>query len=361
MRLPISFFRDKYLSMMTRDEQLFQSLPEDLDPSNYDYDLPEEQIAKRPVSPRDHSRLLVYNRATGEIHHSSFFKLHEFLEKGTRLIFNQSKVFPCRLMAKKESGGKAEIFVLSLKKNREGVPCLIKSGNKKKLGQNYHFNSDCFATLVGINDDGSFELAFNKEVESVVQELGMTPIPPYIRDGVSDEQDKKDYQTVYAKDAGSVAAPTAGLHFTENVFKNLADKEIERSFVTLHVGLGTFAPLKYQQLEERKLHKEMFIIENSDWENIQASPKKIAVGTTSLRALESLNKPGVWSETDIFIYPGYDIKSVDGLLTNFHLPKSSLMMLVSAFIGREKTLELYQTAVKENYRFFSYGDAMLIL
>lgn len=336
-------------------------MPLDLDPKAYQYHLPEGQIAKRPAIPRDHSRLMIYKRATDEIIHARFYQLHEFLDEGTRLIFNQTKVFPCRLFGVKETGGKAEIFVLSLKKNELGYPCLIKTGNKKKVGQVFHFENGFRAIIKNMNDDGSFDLEFSTEIQKIVEESGQTPIPPYIRDGVSDEQDKSDYQTVYAREPGSVAAPTAGLHFTEEVFSKLRQNNIEKSFVTLHVGLGTFAPLKYDQLKNKKLHKEFFQIKKNEWENILAAEKKIAVGTTTLRALESFKNADEWSSTDIFIYPGYEIKTVQGLLTNFHLPGSSLLMLVSALIGREKTLELYKIAVQENYRFFSYGDAMLIL
>lgn len=349
--------------MMTEENHSGQKLPIEVDPSAYHYYLPEELIAKRPMVPRDHSRLMVYNRKRDEVIHAKFFELPKFLDSGTRLIFNQSKVFPCRLFAKKETGGKAEIFVLSLDQTDKGYTCLVKSGSKKKIGQKLLIGeeNEANATIQKANDDGSFDLEFSLDINEVVTRFGKTPIPPYIRGGESDERDVSDYQTVYAKEAGSVAAPTAGLHFTDDVFKNLKAKEIERSFVTLHVGLGTFAPLKYDQLKNKKLHKELFHIAKDDWDNIQNSKKKIAVGTTSLRALESVDDVDKWSSTEIFIFPGYDVKSVDGIITNFHLPSSSLLMLVSALIGREKTLELYELAVKEKYRFFSYGDAMLIL
>ncbi len=347
--------------MMTEDRHSGQKLPLDLDPKAYHFNLPEELIAKRPASPRDHSRLLVYKRETGEIIHTHFYELAEFLDSGTQLVFNQSKVFPCRLFAKKDTGGKAEIFVLSLMKNDLGHTCLIKSGSKKNLEQKYFIGDTYSATIVAKNEEGTFDLQFSHPLEEILESCGKTPIPPYIRGGESDEQDIVDYQTVYAKEKGSVAAPTAGLHFTENVFNKLEEKKIKNSFVTLHVGLGTFAPLKDEQLENKKLHKEFFHISNDQWQQIQDAPKKIAVGTTSLRALESFKDVDTWSTTDIFIYPGYEIKSIDGILTNFHLPSSSLLMLVAALIGREKALELYELAVKEKYRFFSYGDAMLIL
>jgi S-adenosylmethionine:tRNA ribosyltransferase-isomerase len=351
----------------------------DLLVKNYSYELPEELIAQRPASPRDSSKLLVYNQKTGEISHDTFKNIAQYLPEKSCLIHNNSRVFPCRLQAKKSTGGSAEIFLLSLKPNSEGhFPCLIKSSSKKKLEDVYSILSRTGDSLgemklTGKGEDGTFFIKplRDENLNELVYGEGKVPIPPYIRKGESDEQDLLDYQTLYAgskrEEEGSVAAPTAGLHFTENVFKDLESKNIQRRNVTLHVGLGTFRPVKSETLKEHTMHAENFFVSRDQWEDIIKAPYRIAVGTTSLRVLESLWKvkdTPVWEEmkeTSIFLHPGVEVQSIDALLTNFHLPESTLLMLVSSLIGREKTLELYEIAVKEKYRFFSYGDAMLIL
>lgn len=351
----------------------------DLLVKNYSYELPEELIAQRPATPRDSSRLLIYKEETDEIIHETFKNLSKYLPKESCLIHNNSRVFPCRLKAQKPSGGAAELFLLSLTPNEKGeYPCLIKSSSKKKEGDIFKILSHKGESLgemelSGKGSDGTFFIKplQGQELSQWVYEEGKVPIPPYIRKGDSDQQDLEDYQTVYAgkekEEEGSVAAPTAGLHFTENVFKSLEEKNISRNFVTLHVGLGTFRPVKAESLKDHTMHSENFFVKQEQWKSILKAKKRIAVGTTSLRVLESLwenRNESVWeemNETSIFLHPGVEVQSIDGLLTNFHLPESTLLMLVSSLIGREKTLELYKIAVKEKYRFFSYGDAMLIL
>jgi S-adenosylmethionine:tRNA ribosyltransferase-isomerase len=341
----------------------------DLTLSNYDFDLPEELIAKRPVSGRHHSKLLVYKVKSDEVIHDEFINMPSYLPNDSLLVVNQSKVFPCRLIGKKPTGGKCELFVLDIHENEEGLrEVLIKTTSKKKLDQTFHFEDDLVATLKVIKD-GRFYVSFNcDDLESYLNQHGKVPIPPYIRNGESDEQDTKDYQTVYAKETGSVAAPTAGLHFTSEVFDALKEKSIDRASVTLHVGLGTFAPVKTDNLKDHQMHTEEYFVDESNLEKIKNSNSIYAVGTTSLRVLESAHNgseislnPGEFYETDIFLHPGVDVQSINGLITNFHLPKSTLLMLVSSLVGREKTLELYKIAIEKEYRFFSYGDAMLIL
>ena len=344
---------------------------EDLLTESYDYDLPNELIASRPMKQRAESRLMVYKVETEEVIHAKFKDLPDFLDSDSLLVLNQSKVFPCRLVGKKPTGGKVEVFLLSLEDTGGFYPALVKTNGTKKQGETYILG-DLIATNKGVNEEGNFLLAFNKDKKeflNILEAQAKVPIPPYIRGGESDEQDKLDYQTVYAKDQGSVAAPTAGLHFTEELFSHLESKGIDKAFVTLHVGLGTFKPVSSEQILEHKMHSEFYQITTENLEKINSKKNRIAVGTTSLRVLESSYKNGKiefspsqgMEATDIFLYPGKEVKSITGLITNFHLPKSTLLMLVSSLIGRKKALDLYQTAIDEKYRFFSYGDAMLIL
>ncbi len=342
----------------------------DLRLSAYNYELPEELIATRPAHKRDHSRLLVYNAQNGEAHHCLFNELPNHLPINSTLVLNNSKVFPCRLIGQKSSGGKFEIFFLSLVVNEKNeYQVLIKSNSKKKVGD--VFEIEDLKVEVRSNEGTYFLVGINfshNELVNFLEAHAKTPIPPYIRNSESDEKDKSDYQTIYAQETGSVAAPTAGLHFTEDVFKQLDSKSINRAFVTLHVGAGTFQPVKVEDIQEHKMHSEFFSIEKKQLKEIQASENLFAVGTTSLRVLEScwdgekvaFEGTGL-KQTDIFLHPGKKVNSIKGLITNFHLPKSSLIMLVSTLIGREKTLELYRVAIENKYRFFSYGDAMLIL
>jgi S-adenosylmethionine:tRNA ribosyltransferase-isomerase len=332
--------------------------------SSYDYELPPGLIADRPVSDRHSSRLLVYNEAKNEVIHSTFRDLPKFLPAQSTLIFNRSKVFPCRLLGKKSTGGEAEVFLLTLEEKEGSYEALIRTTGKKKIGDVFFFNELC-AKIEDINPQGTFQVSFSvshEKLPEVLESTGKIPIPPYIRNGESDELDKKTYQTVFAQETGSVAAPTAGLHFSPELLSDLEKKGHTLATVTLHVGIGTFSKVKVENILEHKMHEEFYTIDPENAEKINKAGYKVAVGTTSLRTLESAHRSGKLSgSTSIFLHPGVEVKSIDALITNFHLPKSTLLMLVSSLIGREKTLELYRLAVEERYRFFSYGDGMLIL
>lgn len=349
--------------------------PLDLVRLSYHYHLPEELIAERAVSDRHSSRLLIYDQNTNQVTHTTFFNLDQYLPHNTTLVFNQSKVFPSRLKAQKKTGGKAEVFLLTYTPNENNeYRALVKYRGKKNLGDilevlfNEAVVGELSITRRDPNDESVFFVRFH-DLENPFQ-FAKLPIPPYIRNGESDEQDLEQYQTTYAKSVGSVAASTAGLHFSHDLREKLKAKGITESFVTLHVGLGTFKPVTVQDLKEHQMHTEPFMIDEVNHELIKKAQYRVAVGTTSLRTLESIvgleleNKtfhPGQFYETNIFLHPGKDVESIDALITNFHLPESTLIMLVSAILGREKTLELYNIAVENKYRFFSYGDAMLII
>ncbi len=347
--------------------------PEDLLLKSYHYDLPPELIAQRPVDGvnRHESRLMVYDVKNDKIIHDRFYNLPNYLPKESLIVFNQSKVFPSRLLGNKASGGKAELFFLSHEKNsEEAYPCLLKTRSKKSIGDEFIFADQLKVVVSELNSDGTFQVKIElpenyKNLLDYLEKNALIPIPPYIRKGESDEEDKKNYQTVYSKHTGSVAAPTAGLHFTNELFSRLKDQQIEQAFVTLHVGLGTFKPVTVEHLKDHVMHSEEYFIDQENLEKIKKAKNIFAVGTTSLRVLESsFGKnitPDEHYKTQIFLHPGVEVKSISGLITNFHLPESTLLMLVSALVGRQKTLELYETAVREKYRFFSYGDAMLIL
>lgn len=343
----------------------------DFELKSYDYNLPEELIAERPVPDRHSSKLLVYREETGEIIDSSFERITDFLPDHSTLVFNRSRVFPCRLLGKKASGGAAEVFVLSLLPFEGKYPCLIRTTGKKKVGDSLHFGS-LHCRIEKTQEDGTFLVSFNVGHEELIERLeteGKIPIPPYIRNGESDEQDRESYQTVYAKEVGSVAAPTAGLHFSEELLAKLQREGHDLATLTLHVGMGTFAKVKAENILEHKMHEELFTIDEENLKRINAAKFRVAVGTTTLRSLESswkdgkieFDKKGGFASTSIFLHPGKPVNSIDALVTNFHLPKSTLLMLVSAIIGREKVLELYHHAVEKRYRFFSYGDGMMIL
>lgn len=343
----------------------------DFDLNSYNFDLPKSCIADRPEQARENCKLLVYNCESGTIEHKRFYQLPELLSDKDHLVLNNSKVYPARIFGTKNTGGNVEIFLLSLIDSDEGTfPCFIKASGKRKVGEVFYIADNSCEI---ISQDGKVfwvKFSLNKtDLIKLLNEKGLIPIPKYIRKGISDEQDKKDYQTVYAKNLGSVAAPTAGLHFTNELLSELDRKNINHSFVTLHVGAGTFAPIENENILDHKMHHEVFQYESEQLEHIKKHNKNIiAVGTTSLRALESsVDENGNWiinddemHSTDIFIYPGKPIHTIRGLITNFHLPKSSLLVLVSALVGREKALELYEVAIKNNYKFYSYGDAMLI-
>jgi S-adenosylmethionine:tRNA ribosyltransferase-isomerase len=365
--------------------------PEDFLLQSYDYHLPADLIAERPASQRHNSRLLVYNHVTNSVDHSTFQNLGNFLPSSSCLVMNNSKVFACRLKGKKNSGGEVEIFLLSPNGEKKQYsnksylvyPALIKASGKRKIHEEFlldDFRAMIFslATNEGEtknNKDDFFQLGFfldtdEKKLKDYIAQKATIPIPPYVRHGIADQKDRQDYQTVYAQVEGSVAAPTAGLHFSPTLLDDLSLRGIKTAFVTLHVGLGTFRPVKVANITEHQMHYESYQVSAENMKIINHHHENlIAVGTTSLRVLETLRALGPLSalhqpqlgETNIFLYPGKEVKSIKGLITNFHLPQSSLIMLVSSLIGRKKTLELYQLAIQEKYRFFSYGDGMLIL
>ncbi len=343
---------------------------EDLKLDSYKYYLPDHQIADRPASPRHNSKLMVYNAKNDTVTHSSFLSIADFLPSDSLMVLNQSKVFKARILGHKKSGGVAEIFLLGNSLDSSGLAhCLIKTSSKKKIDDLFLFDHNITCHIKKIYGDGTFKVLFSSsDLSQVIEQIGSVPIPPYIRKGESDQLDTQSYQTVYANREGSVAAPTAGLHFTPDVFKSLESKNIDRAFVTLHVGPGTFATVKELQIKDHRMHKEEFFVDQLNLDKLNSGKKIISVGTTSLRVLESTWENEIFNikadqkfSTDIFLYPGVKINSISAMVTNFHLPKSSLLMLVSALIGREKVLELYELAKINNYRFYSYGDSMLLL
>lgn len=342
----------------------------DLELDSYDYELPPGLIAERPSERREAARLLVYDQQTGNVTHDTFENITQHLPKHTEMFFNQSKVFPCRLNARKKSGGKVEVFVLSLLPDQRGaVAALLKSSGKKRPGDQLDLPGGVEAHILERTEDALFYVQINcTDLHAYLEQYAGVPIPPYIRGGVDDERDREDYQTSFASESGSVAAPTAGLHFTPALLQKLKDQGIKTNFLTLHVGMGTFAPVKAQHILDHKMHSESYRLDSSILKAMRSESYKLAVGTTSLRALESVRRDPEWPlvqvdqmrSTDIFLYPGVEVHSIDALITNFHLPKSTLLMLVSSLIGREKTLELYREAIEKQYRFYSYGDGMLI-
>ena len=336
--------------------------------SDFDYFLPEEQIAQVPANPRDSSRMMVLSPQTQSIEHRHFYQLDEYLTDGDVLIFNDTRVIPARLIGVRQpTGGKAEVFLLrQLERDRWEV--LVKPGKKMRVGSVITFGHELSCEVLAYTDFGGRIVKFSYEgiFEEILDRLGTMPLPPYIHETL---QDPERYQTIYSREKGSAAAPTAGLHFTESLMDRLRKKGVRLGFVTLHVGLGTFRPVQVDEIEDHVMHSEFYSIPTETAELIRIAKQEgrrvVAVGTTSIRTLESAavdhgmieEKRG---QTNIFIYPGYQFKIVDAVITNFHLPKSTLIMLVSAFAGREFTLQAYRTAVEENYRFFSFGDAMLI-
>ncbi|MBO5837720.1 MAG: tRNA preQ1(34) S-adenosylmethionine ribosyltransferase-isomerase QueA [Oscillospiraceae bacterium] len=336
--------------------------------SDFWYDLPEELIAQTPLRKRDASRLLTLNKTTGQIAHKSFFDVVDYLQPGDCLVMNDSRVLPARLLGHRPTGGAAELLLLKDLGNNEWE-CLAKPGRKLLEGQEVIFgNGELSATVISVLEDGNRIVRFQYEgiFLEVLERLGKMPLPPYIK---AELQDQERYQTVYSRELGSAAAPTAGLHFTNELLDKIRAKGVNTAFVTLHVGLGTFRPVKAEEITQHHMHSELCMISAQTAallnETKRSGGRIICVGTTSCRTLESLvNEDGTFAEksswTDIFIYPGYKFKAMDGLITNFHLPESTLVMLVSAFAGRENVLNAYENAVKERYRFFSFGDAMLI-
>ena len=334
------------------------------------FELPQELIAQDPLEDRASSRLLVLDKKTGDITHRGFRDVLEYLHPGDCLVINDTKVIPARLYGvKRDTGAKIEILLLK-RREKDVWETLVKPGKKAKPGTVLDFGDGILTgTVEETVDEGNRLIRFSYEgiFEEILDRLGQMPLPPYITHQL---KDKNRYQTVYAKHDGSAAAPTAGLHFTKELLKEIQDKGVEIAHVTLHVGLGTFRPVKVENVQDHHMHSEFYIVEESEAEKInrakQAGRRVVCVGTTSCRTVESasteegLVKAGTgW--TDIFIYPGYRFKVLDALITNFHLPESTLVMLVSALAGREHILHAYEEAIKERYRFFSFGDAMLIL
>ena len=337
--------------------------------SDFDFYLPEELIAQCPLKERDSSRFMVVDRKTGEIEHKVFHDVIDYLEKGDTLVLNNTRVMPARLIGEKEeTGGKIEFLLL---KRIEGDKweCLAKPGKKAKVGAMFTFGEGKLKAVVreiGLEGNRVIEFIYNGIFEEILDELGQMPLPPYIHEKLDD---RERYQTVYSKEKGSAAAPTAGLHFTEDLLEKIREKGVNIAFVTLHVGLGTFRPVKVESIDEHIMHSEYYELDEENAKIINDTKKRgnrvIAVGTTSTRTLETIgNENGEvraqsgW--TNIFIFPGYKFNIVDELITNFHLPESTLIMLVSALAGKENIMNAYKKAVEEKYRFFSFGDSMFI-
>ena len=339
--------------------------------SDFYYNLPEELIAQTPVTPRDHSRLMVVDRESGAITHRHFYNLCDILQKGDLLVMNDSRVLPARLYGEKVDNGTFIEFLLLEQKGDKLWEIICRPGKKAKVGTKFSFGGGkLLAEVVEVKPDGNRIVQFSCDGNfyTVLDEIGQMPLPPYITEKLND---KERYQTVYSRELGSAAAPTAGLHFTKEMLQALREKGVETAFVTLHVGLGTFRPVKEDDVLQHKMHSEHYHLPQETVDKIlqtkQNGGRVIAVGTTSCRTLEAVATEhdgklvAADGYTDIFIYPGYQFKVLDGLVTNFHLPESTLIMLVSALLGYEKTMHAYDVAVNERYRFFSFGDAMCIL
>ncbi|RHW54109.1 tRNA preQ1(34) S-adenosylmethionine ribosyltransferase-isomerase QueA [Clostridium botulinum] len=336
---------------------------------DFDFYLPEELIAQHPMEKRDEARLLVLDKETGEIEHKIFKDILDYLTPNDCLVLNNTRVLPARLIgSKEETGGKME-FLLLKRKEKDVWQTLVKPGKRAQIGARFIFgNGELKAEVIGMGEEGSRIVKFYYEgiFEEILDQLGQMPLPPYIKEKLDD---KEMYQTVYSKEEGSAAAPTAGLHFTEELLKKIEEKGVKLAFLTLHVGLGTFRPVKVEDIQEHVMHSEYYKMDKKTAEIINDTKENggrvIAVGTTSCRTLETIGdiegkvvEQSGW--TDIFIYPGYKYKVVDALITNFHLPQSTLLMLVSALAGRDNIMNAYNVAVEKEYRFFSFGDAMFI-
>jgi S-adenosylmethionine:tRNA ribosyltransferase-isomerase len=331
--------------------------------SDFYYDLPKELIAQYPAQKRDESRLLVLHKNTGIVEHRIFKDLAEYLNPEDILVLNNTKVVPARLWGKKETGGKVEALILNLIEKKSEYETLLKPARGCKIGSKIIFGEgELNAEVVRIENGRRFlKFSCNGNLNNMLDKLGEMPLPPYIkREALGSDIER--YQTIYASKNGAVAAPTAGLHFTKELLGSISKKGIDVEYVTLHVGYGTFKPVKSEDIKEHKMEKEYFEIESKVKERLRHKKGKIiAVGTTSARVLESMNNGAEKGWTELFIYPGYKFKAVEGLLTNFHLPKTTLLMLVAAFCGQDLMLKAYEEAIKEKYRFYSYGDAMLII
>ncbi len=340
-----------------------------MDVKDFDFYLPEELIAQHPLEKRDTSRLMVLDKESGEITHRTFHDIIEYLNKGDTLVLNNTRVMPARLIGEKEkTGGKIEFLLLKRIKG-DKWECLAKPGKSAREGRRFSFGEGKLkAEVVEVLENGNriVEFYYKGIFEEVLDSLGEMPLPPYIHEKL---EDKERYQTVYSKENGSAAAPTAGLHFTKELLEQIKEKGVNIVYLTLHVGLGTFRPVKVEKIEEHEMHSELYILSKESADIINETKKRgnkiISVGTTSTRTLETIgDENGFVKEqsgwTNIFIYPGYKFKVVDRLITNFHLPESTLIMLVSTLAGKEHTMKAYEEAVKERYRFFSFGDAMFI-
>ena len=337
--------------------------------TDFNYQLPDELIAQTPIKDRDRSRLLKLNKKTGEYEHGTFCDILDYMDEGDVLVLNNSKVIPSRIFGVKEKTGAVVEFMLLSQKEGDIWESLVKPGKKARIGDRFDFGEGKLkGQVVDIIEEGIrlVKFTYNGVFLEILDEIGNMPLPPYIHEKL---EDKDRYQTVYARDPGSAAAPTAGLHFTRELLEKVEKKGVKICYVTLHVGLGTFRPVKEENVEEHPMHSECYSVSEEVARIINAAKmnghKVISVGTTSCRTLESAtDKDGVLhsgsASTNIFIYPGYEFKSVDRLITNFHLPESTLIMLVSALAGRENILNAYNEAVKEKYRFFSFGDAMIL-
>lgn len=341
--------------------------------NEFDYHLPEELIAQHPTDKRDESRLMVIDRKRGDVEHKHFYNVLEYLKEGDCLVMNNSKVIPARIFGTKEKTGAKVEFLLIKRKEGDVWETMVRPGKKLHPGDVVSFSEDgrLKAEILDYGEEGTRLARFHYEgvFLELLEELGKIPLPPYI-ERESEQADKERYQTVYCEKEGSVAAPTAGLHFTHELIERAKEKGVKVAYVTLHVGIGTFRPVKCDVVEEHKMHFEEYEITEENAKIVNDTKAKsgriISVGTTSARTLESAASPeGIVAagggSTDIFIYPGYTFKVIDALITNFHLPKSTLLMLVSALYNKQDMLKIYEEAVREEYRFFSYGDAMLIL
>ena len=334
--------------------------------TDFDYDLPQELIAQHPMEPRDHSRLLVVDKKTGEIEHKHFYDLVNYLKPGDVLVFNDTRVIPARLHGTKDTGAHVEVFLLT-RRDATDWEVLVRPGKKLQVGAKINFSDELSCEVIEHTDFGGRVVRFKYDgiFEEILDRLGETPLPPYI---TAPLEDKERYQTVYNRERGSAAAPTAGLHFTKELLQKIKDIGCEEVFVTLHVGLGTFRPVSEAKIEDHKMHKEFYTVSQEAADAVNKAKAEgrriIAVGTTAVRTLEAAGADGQLhagsSWTNIFIYPGYKFRMVDDLVTNFHLPQSTLLMLVSTLSTREIMLQTYKKAVEEKYRFFSFGDAMFI-
>ena len=334
--------------------------------TDFDYDLPQELIAQHPMEPRDHSRLLVVDKKTGEIEHKHFYDLVNYLKPGDVLVFNDTRVIPARLHGTKDTGAHVEVFLLT-RRDATDWEVLVRPGKKLQVGAKINFSDELSCEVIEHTDFGGRVVRFKYDgiFEEILDRLGETPLPPYI---TAPLEDKERYQTVYNRERGSAAAPTAGLHFTKELLQKIKEIGCEEVFVTLHVGLGTSRPVSEAKIEDHKMHKEFYTVSQEAADAVNKAKAEgrriIAVGTTAVRTLEAAGADGQLhagsSWTNIFIYPGYKFRLVDDLVTNFHLPQSTLLMLVSTLSTREIMLQTYKKAVEEKYRFFSFGDAMFI-